>query len=163
MSTQQFTIKGWHVLTAMLAFFGTISAVNAVFVTLAIKSFPGEHEEKSYLQGLAFNKTLASRDQQSALGWVSSIDALELSEDGVATITLRFMDSNRSPLVGLSVSGTMSQPVDDNFDQALQFTSLGAGQYQATAANISPGVWRLKTVATEDGLQRFDVDTKVYF
>ena len=70
---RSFRLTGVHVLTAILAFFAVIIFVNAIFLTLALRSYPGEHEAKSYMQGLNYNERLAARERQAALGWTMEI------------------------------------------------------------------------------------------
>ncbi len=66
-----FRITGWHVLAGMILFFSTIIAVNAVFISLAVQSFPGEDQRRSYVQGLEYNDVIAQRRAQAALGWTA--------------------------------------------------------------------------------------------
>ncbi len=62
----------WHVLAAMLAFFGASSPSMSAFAAIAVRSFPGEDVRRSYLQGLHTTDTLAERRTQAALGWRAS-------------------------------------------------------------------------------------------
>ena len=65
-SSDGFRIRGWHVLAAMCAFFGVIIAVNAVFMTAALRTFPGEVSITPYEDGLAFNRQLAQQARPSS-------------------------------------------------------------------------------------------------
>ena len=47
---KQFELKGAHVLTALLMFFGVTIGVNIVFATFAIRSYPGEDRQIPYQQ-----------------------------------------------------------------------------------------------------------------
>ena len=51
-----FVLKGWHVLLMLVGFFGFMFVVNGIFLWAAITSFPGEDEQKSYMQGLHYNE-----------------------------------------------------------------------------------------------------------
>ncbi|MBT3306984.1 MAG: nitrogen fixation protein FixH, partial [Alphaproteobacteria bacterium] len=52
------SITGRMVLIWLLAFFGTIFAVNAVLVFFALSSWPGLTTDKAYEEGIAYNRTL---------------------------------------------------------------------------------------------------------
>ena len=84
MNATHFQVRGWHVLTALLAFFGAIIAVNIAFAVIAVRSFPGEDVRRSYVQGLQYNDTLAERRVQQALGWQASADLRHDGEEAVA-------------------------------------------------------------------------------
>ena len=75
------TLTGRGVLFWLALFFGVVILTNAIFVTAAVKTFRGEDEQKPYLQGIAYNQTLARRAEQVELGWRAVI-AAERSGDG---------------------------------------------------------------------------------
>ncbi|MEM9170098.1 MAG: FixH family protein [Pseudomonadota bacterium] len=151
---------GRHVLFALLAFFAVIIAVNAVFLTVAIRSFPGEQEKKSYLQGLNYNDVLERRAAQEALGWSVRID--EAAVDGArGAVTLVFSSADGAPLSGLSVTGSLGRLVDDETDRVLTFSLVGPGTYRGVIDDAAPGAWSLQATATGAGGERFDIVTKV--
>lgn len=158
--TGEQALSGRHVLLALIAFFGTVFIANFAFIYLAVNSFPGEHEEKSYLQGLRYNERLDQRAQQEALGWTASISRAEL-DDAKLVIEIDYSDDAGLGLSRLEVSGSLSRPVDDDLDQVLVFESIGAGRYRAYVEGTGFGVWRLVAVAeTADGVQ-FELDTQI--
>ena len=67
-NTDGFRIRGWHVLVAMVLFFGVITAVNAVFISAALRTYPGEVSVTPYEDGLAYNAKLARQAAQAKLG-----------------------------------------------------------------------------------------------
>ena len=50
-------------------FFLVVAAVNAVMVTLAVRTLPGTVTDHPYEKGLAYNQVVAASDKQEALGW----------------------------------------------------------------------------------------------
>ncbi len=154
------TLSGRHVLFALLAFFGVIFAANSAFVYLAVSSFPGEHEEKSYLQGLHYNERLDRRAEQNALGWSASIVRAELQDD-VLIIEMVFTDGDGRALSDLEIKGTLSRSVDDESDTSLTFAPLGNGRYRAEAVNASFGLWRFFALARSKSESVFELDTKI--
>lgn len=157
-----FRIKGYHVLAAMVGFFAIIIVVNAIFISLAVRSFPGEQEEKSYLQGLHYNDRLKAREAQAALGWTVNIEkASLLNEAGV--IEIAFKDREGAPIYDLAVAGVLSRPADDDHDLQLEFAAAGSGKYHAQVDAIGPGVWSLKAFAANTRNETFEFETKLYF
>ncbi|MEM9619704.1 MAG: FixH family protein [Pseudomonadota bacterium] len=157
-----FRITGRHVLFGMIGFFLVIIAVNIVFLTLAVQSFPGEQEKKSYLQGLNFNDRLAAREAQAALGWTVNIDKAELAAEA-ATIELSFETREERPIFDLDIDGVLSQPADNDRDQSIVFSASGPGRFEAQADNITPGVWVLNARAVSSQNETFEFTTKLYF
>jgi len=133
-----YRVRGWHVLAGMLAFFGAIIAVNVAFAVIAVRSFPGEDVRRSYLQGLRYNDTLASRRTQDALGW----RVAAFFEDGRVVVSLRA--ASGAPVDAAVVSGALQRPTDARLDRALAFEQIGAGRYAAPAGRLAPGHWRLR-------------------
>jgi nitrogen fixation protein FixH len=148
-----FRLTGRHVLAIVLAFFLTIIAANTVFITLAVKSFPGEQEKKSYLQGLAFNDHLKAQKAQAALGWTAEIASTKLA-DARAELDLYFASSTATPIVNLEVTGLLARLADDDNDHSITFEQVTAGRYRAIVDGVEPGVWRLDATAKN---QRGDV------
>ena len=157
-----FRITGFHVLAGMVGFFAIIIAVNMVFLTLAVRTFPGEQEKKSYMQGLQFNDRLEAREAQAALGWSVDIEqAARTDESGL--IELAFKSKEDAPIYKLTVEGVLSRPADDDHDIALAFTPSGPGRYQAQTGALGPGVWTLKASAANSREESFEFETKIYF
>jgi nitrogen fixation protein FixH len=140
-----FRVTGRFVLFSLIGFFLCIFAANAVFISLAVKSFPGEQVEKSYLQGLNYNDTIAARRAQDSLGWKASIAIARRGED--ARIELTFRDRANAPLADLEVTGALARPADNNDDRTLVFSPQGAGVYAADMAALPDGVWRFEALA----------------
>ncbi len=143
---REFHLTGKHVLGALIAFFLVILAANVIFIKFAVKTFPGEKEEKSYLQGLNYNERLAARQEQSALGWTATIDDASLN-NGAVVIKLTIADRSGRPLNGLDVRAVLSRPTSATEDVALEFSPAGNGRYAATSP-AGRGVWSLEGSAT---------------
>lgn len=152
-------IKGWHVLAAMLSFFGAVIAVNVIFMVFAFNSFPGEDVRRSYLQGLAYNDTLAERQAQAALGWRAAAE-LRPSITGAELIVI-MRDRDGAPLDRLTLSGELRRPADDSMDRALEFVSRGDGAYAAALGELPPGDWRLRARATDSDSGALDFESEL--
>lgn len=150
----QKTLKGWHVLLIMLGFFGVIFAVNGVFLYHAITSFPGEDVKKSYVQGLNYNTTLATRAAQAELGWTA--EAGMQGDD----LVFRLDDADGQPLSNFSVVGEIRRRATQGADQSIVFQAAGAGEYTVDGVDLEAGQWSLRISVFDAGAETllFNVD-----
>ncbi len=160
MRTTSFRLTGGRVLAILIAFFLLIIIANAFLITLAVRSFPGEQEKKSYLQGLAFNEQIAAREQQRALGWTAAFSRMA-EDDGAVVFTLVFTSAAGAPIPQLEIAGALARPVDDDADIPLAFAETAPGVYQATIDAAATGAWRLSAVATSARGERFELEKRL--
>ncbi|OFX03152.1 MAG: hypothetical protein A3E78_05395 [Alphaproteobacteria bacterium RIFCSPHIGHO2_12_FULL_63_12] len=158
--TSTFRLTGKHVLAIIVGFFMVVIIANTIFITLAVKSFPGEQEKKSYLQGLAYNERIAEREAQTLLGWTAEISKASLAAD-IAEIELQFASSSSTPVTGLEVTGTLVRPADDGEDHALVFEPSGPGRYRAIVEGVAPGAWRLDAIALSGDGEKFALEKRM--
>ncbi|MBA4800830.1 MAG: FixH family protein [Euryhalocaulis sp.] len=138
-------IKGWHVLTMIVGFFAVTIAVNATFITLAVGTFRGEEESKSYRQGLAYNAVLERRAAQTELGWSAELESRE------GAVTLHIVDAQGAPVSGLNLAGAVKHPADAAHDHVLAFAYAGEGLYVAHLADtLAEGSWIVEVSAAPE-------------
>lgn len=133
-------LTGRGVLLWLGAFFGIIIATNAYYITIAVKSFSGEDEQKPYLQGVEFNDTLARRALQRELGWHATMAASRLPS-GQVRIAVRLADAHGAPEIRPRLTGELRHPANENRDRPLDLKETAPGLYQADLANVGPGSW----------------------
>ncbi len=155
-------ITGKHVLFSLVAFFGVILVANVIFISLAVKSFPGVTQEKAYETGLKYNDILAERADQAALGWRAEMTRAERSDDG-AVVSIRLQDKLGRPLSLLSVTGELRRPASEDEDALLAFKSAGEGVYTANTSVLSPGAWDLTAIAAGPNDEKFEFAVRVIF
>jgi nitrogen fixation protein FixH len=144
-ASQPFRLTGWHVLAAVVAFFGVIIAVDGLFIAAAYRTFPGQVSVTPYEDGLAYNQRMAQQRAQTALGWRV---AVSLEAGG---LTIQVADKAAAPVAGLALSGALSRPATDAGRLPLIFTELAPGRYEAQVAP-GPGAWDLMlTGRAKDG------------
>ena len=150
-------ITGKHILFMLVGFFAVVFAVNGVFLTAAIKSYPGETERKSYLQGLNYNDTLEQRRLQSELGWSAQIG---LTQDAVGAPLLmsRIADKEGQPLSFLSVVATVRSHADDHQIIELPLELRNSGEYAADATSLTQGRWTVLMTATAPDDTTFEAE-----
>jgi len=138
-------LRGVHVLAMLLFFFGAVIAINVGFGVMAVRTFPGEDERRSYTQGLHYNQTLAERREQAALGWQAQGE-LTPAGDG-ADVRVRLVDAQARPLDDVTVEGVLRWPPNISGDQPLEFRREGDGLYVAHLTTLPPGRWDLRARA----------------
>ncbi|ATC24426.1 ferredoxin [Caulobacter vibrioides] len=146
-------ITGWHVLIGVVTFFALIIAVDVVFMVLAYRTFSGQVASNPYEAGLAFNKTLAQREREAALGWAAAVETV----DGDAVV-IRVRDRGGRPLDRLSLTGSLARPATEVGKQTLNFKPLGDGRYRATAR--LDGAWDLRATA-RDAQNAFELEARL--
>lgn len=155
-------IRGRHVLLAMLAMFGTVIAVNALFVYLAIGTFTGVTTANPFQEGLAYNEVLAARDAQRDVGWQGEV-ALTRLDAGTDRITLRVSDAGGRPVTGLGLSSALRRPTHAGMDQALAWHEAGPGRYEADVTLPARGNWDLVIAADDGRNQPFAMKARLWF
>ncbi|ATC31974.1 ferredoxin [Caulobacter vibrioides] len=146
-------ITGWHVLIGVVAFFALIIAVDVVFMVLAYRTFSGQVASNPYEAGLAFNKTLAQREREAALGWSAAVET-----EGGGAVIVRVRDRTGRPLEQLSLTGALERPATEVGKQVLDFKPLGDGRYRATAR--LDGAWDLRATA-RDAQNAFELEARL--
>ncbi len=139
-------IEGRHVLFALIAFFGVMFVVNAVFVYFAVTTFSGGDTSNPYQKGLHYNETLKADARQAERGWKT-----EAAYDGrTGRLTLSFIDKTAAPVTGLHIAALLGRPATDKEDRRLDLTEISQGVYAATV-DLSPGFWILSLASRGSG------------
>jgi nitrogen fixation protein FixH len=121
-----------------------IVGVNAVFLTMAYRTHPGQVAPRPYEAGLLYNTELERLRVQEALGWRA---ALEARPDAVIVL---LQDRDGQPLRGLKVTATLLRPATEQGRSVLTLTETAPGQYSGARAGLS-GVWDARIDATGGG------------
>lgn len=120
-------IRGIHVFGIIAGFFLITFSVNGVFIWRAVTTFPGEEVEKSYLQGLEYNNTLARRAAQSELGWGAEIGVDPANQE---RLLVRVMDSAGSPVGNLELN-VRQRPYGQSRESSYALAYVEPGTYAA--------------------------------
>ena len=127
-----------HVLFSLLGTFAVVIGVNVFFVVSALDTYPGEDVQNPYLQGVAYNRTIAAHAAQTARGWRATISA-DRAPDG-ATLVSVTLDSKMSLPAGLMLTGELRHPADAERDRALVFVRHG-NMFVGELDKVTPGAW----------------------
>lgn len=126
---------GWHMLAVLIAFFGTIIAVNLTMAYYANSTWSGLVVKNSYVASQQFNERTAELRAQDAMGW----KAEQTYADGEFGIMLS--DKTAQPLAGGIVTAKIGRTSHDNETSTVQLTETAAGRYAAPVALVS-GLWQ---------------------
>jgi len=155
-------ITGRHVLFGVVLFFGVIIAVNAVFLTLAIGSFPGERQKKSYLQGRQYNAVLEERAAQAERGWRAVIEGGERLVAADAVLAVRVLDRAGAPVRGLDLAAVIARPATDAASLNVALVHDRNGLYRAALGPIDPGAWDVVISGADAADRRFEAERRLW-
>lgn len=150
MTAPRFQVTGRFVLISLVTFFLVIFGVNATFITVAARSFPGLVTDQPFKRGLApdYNATLAERAVQLDRGWTAYVEALRDPATGTVQIVLEMRNAEDTGVDGLTIAGELTRVVATGDDAAVTFTQIEPGVYAAAAADMEAGRWRLALETT---------------
>lgn len=131
---------GRHMLAIMLAFFGTVIAVNLVMATYARTSWTGLVVKNSYVASQQFNERAAEGREQAARNWKP---ALELQP---GSLSFRLIDRAGSPIRLNAVKTTFRRPAYEAEDFSVELTRRSDGAF-AAQTDIRDGIWIIETSA----------------
>ena len=151
-----FTLKGWHVLVALLVFFGGDIAINTVFMVSAYKTFPGETTLTPYEDGIAFNAALRQKRQQALLGW-----RLAAGVEGRDQLRVEVVDRTGAPIKGLQVMGKLERPATEDGERTLPLKEVAPGVYSARSG-VLKGAWDFEVTAVNSRGDVAKADRRLY-
>ena len=125
----------------VVVFFLIFIAVDAVMVTLAVRTQTGVVTEQAYEKGLAYNQALDAAEVQKSWGWMSVIS---LHED---ILSFSLQDKNSQIIKGAKVTAIIRRPVQDGYDVSYSLTQTINGDYQTQVSFPMPGEWDVKVSA----------------
>jgi nitrogen fixation protein FixH len=129
-------LQGWHVLAILLAFFGSIFAVNGYFIFTSLATHSGVVSEEPYRKGLGYNQRIAADDRQSALRWQVALDV-----KATGTVKLALNETSGHPIGSRRVLLTVGRPSTRSFDRAIALTESAPGIYTGTSQEFAAGTW----------------------
>jgi nitrogen fixation protein FixH len=129
-------LQAWHVLTILLAFFGSIFAVNGYFIFTSLATHSGVVSEEPYRKGLGYNQRIAADDRQTGLHWQVDLDV-----KAKGTVKLTLADASGQPIVSRRVSLQVGRPSTRSFDRTIALTETTPGTYAVTSQAFAAGTW----------------------
>jgi nitrogen fixation protein FixH len=131
-------LSGWHVLGAMVAFFGVIIVADATMIYKAVSTFGGVDNVNAYRDGLAYNARIARAERQAALGWQ---DTVELAAEP-ARLRVALKDAEGRAPATVRIEATLGRPATNAADAQLRLVEVAPGVFEAPiGTDPGPGVW----------------------
>ena len=134
---------GWRLLGILVGVFAVVIGVNVYLAVLAGKTNSGIVDEKAYEDGLAYNKTLAVREKERALGWriVLAGDAEKLG--------FEMKNADGAPLEGAKVTMDAVHTVANVAGVSGTLVEAPAGHYALAVAWPMKGPWNVTLAVTK--------------
>lgn len=154
------TLTGRHVLFIFMAFFLTITGVNALMVTFAVKTFSGEDTATPYVKGLAYNETLARAEVEAQSGYAVAIAAVR-DDLGRVTFTADVTKSG-APATGIAATARLRHPANAHLDRALPLTAAVDGRFTTTLETLPPGRWDIEVTVTKNGAELYQARDRLW-
>ncbi len=138
-----FRLTGRHVLAALIAFFIVVATVNAVMMTLAVKTMSGLDARNGYDPSQRYNRDIAEARAQAERGW--QVDAQLRPAAGLpgADVVIAMADRAGKAVTGLAVDMRLAHPTDKRRDLTIALEEVAPGRYVGRFAEASPGAWGL--------------------
>lgn len=147
-ATRQRPFTGWHMLTIVVLFFGTIFSVNFYMAYLAFDSWTGLVVKNSYVASQEFNERLSASRAQAALEWQT-----DLTYRG-GTLYFYLNEKNGTPLLTDKVIIDLSRAIGTSEDRVLELVPEGLGY--AVSHDIPRGAWNVIIRATIPGFPGYE-------
>jgi nitrogen fixation protein FixH len=147
---KSFTLRGWHVLGGLVAFFLTVASVNGFMMYSAISTMPGlDAGRNGYEVSQRYNGEIEAAAAQQARGWIGELELVR-SETGTSVL-IRFADKAGAPIDGLKVELTLLHPTSRPLDHMVTLTPGASGVYAARIDGVTAGIWDVSLTATRGG------------
>jgi nitrogen fixation protein FixH len=132
-------MTGKRVAFYFILFFGFVASVNAVMMTLAIRTHSGVVTDHPYEKGLAYNQVVEAEKKQKELGWVGEIRY----NDSALTFILK--DKNGAVITPAQITATITRPAQQGMDFKVELKGD-----ETPVAFPAKGVWHVRVDAVVD-------------
>ncbi len=160
-----FMLTGRHVLAMMAAFFLVVAGVNAVMMTLAIRTMSGldarngRGDRNGYETSQRFNAEIARMGAQDRAAWNAELRVVRTGGD--AEIRLRMSDARNLAVDDLAVTVRLLHPGSRLKDREAALKAIGDGLYVARMPDVGQGAWTVATSATRAGTPVFTSHNRI--
>lgn len=156
---KEWKVTGRFVLFSMIAFFAVIISVNALMMTLAIRTFPGADARNGYEVSQNYNREIAAARQQVERGWSSDTLLVRTGDNARLTMTLRTGAGAAVP--GLEVEARLRHPSDRRQDRVVVLKEFAPGVYQVDEPGLHDGAWGVTVSARQNGERVYQAESRL--
>ncbi|MET3612351.1 nitrogen fixation protein FixH [Rhizobium aquaticum] len=139
-----FTFTGWHFLAIMIAFFGTVIAVNFTMAWYATHSWSGLVADDTFKASQQFNAAAEHMRQMAATGIRGELNA---NREGIRYVLTH---PQRGPVPADEVVASFHRPVGTLQDFTVTLKHEGDGVF-TTNHEVLPGEWIVDLKTNDDG------------
>jgi len=123
-------------------FFVVLAAIQGVMIWFAIESFSGLTAEDAYQRGIAYNRTIAAKEAETALGWQVTLTwQADRSAAGKGRLELQLEDRLGQPLQGAEIKARLRRPLGPATVTDTPLAAAGPGLYGADLSLPLRGQW----------------------
>lgn len=158
-TTARWRLNGWMVLFYLVAFFGTVMAVNGVMVYEALSTLSGVDTDSAYQAGRMFEHDVAMAKAQDERQW--HVDAKVTPSSDGARLDIVARDAADQLIGGMEATAVFERPTDRRLDQSVALVTDAAGRFHGKAA-VAPGQWDLVIELSRQGEQLFRSKNRVF-
>lgn len=123
--------------------FLVVVAVNAIMITLAVRSFTGVTTTEPYTKGLRFNEQIREAETYERLGWQVGV-RFRPTAARRGTIEVELAARDGTPIDDAALTAEFSRPVEKGRDFTLALRAIGGGRYAGSVEFPAAGVWDVK-------------------
>jgi nitrogen fixation protein FixH len=132
-------LTGRMVLIILLAFFGTVIAVNLTLLRFAVSTFSGIGEKNAYMAGVSHDRQLAAARAQDQRAW--KVDAsLQRVSLGRTLVSVARTDAGAQ--TDLAVTARFEHPSDGRQDRESTLEQAGSRAWRGVL-DLPAGAWDL--------------------
>lgn len=144
MQTKSFVFTGWHMLGAMMLFFGTIISVNFYMAWQATHTWSGLVVPNTYIASQQFNGKVAEAKALAASGVLGKLT--------IADGEIRYQISypHGDPVAADTLTLHFRRPVGEHQDFEVTLEPMGSGLF-AIPRDVHPGTWIVEADASDAG------------
>lgn len=139
---RRFVFTGRMALASLLAFFAVVMAVNAIMMTLALKTLPGTVADSAYAASQRYNADVAGARERDATG-VTVEAALTRVGERDARVALTLAGPDGRTLFDADVVATLLRPLDRRQDRTVALARGASGAWLGAASDVAPGAYDL--------------------
>ena len=139
-----FVFTGWHMLTAMVLFFGTIITVNLTMAYLASSTWSGLVVKNTYVASQEFNSKAEGIRAMLATGIKGKLEV------GGGKIRYNLTMPGDEPVAADAVTAHFKRPVGEHQDFVAELQLVSPGVYEASHDVLS-GHWIVEMKAVRGG------------
>jgi nitrogen fixation protein FixH len=150
---QGFRLTGRMVLAILLGWFAIVGSVNAIMMTLAVKTLPATVVSSSYKVGNAYNHELAAARAQNERHWNVDL-GVDHRADGVTAVSMTASDKDGKVLPASLFRMSALRPVDGRQVIDIPLTQGSAGEIKGETRALERGLWELTLEAYDASGER---------